>query len=83
MPPEEEGVREVSGEPRGRVREPKQNPHRGTESPQRLVLPQIRVKAPAGGGWAGGARTRPLPLQARTVTQHIWTPLLLFLLLSF
>lgn len=39
--PEEKGVRQVSGEPRGRAREPEQNPHRGTESPQRLVLPQI------------------------------------------
>lgn len=38
---EEEGVRQVSGEPRGRAGEPEQNPHRGTQSPQRLVLPQI------------------------------------------
>lgn len=43
MPQEEEGVRKVSGEPRGCAGEPEQNPHRGTESPQRLVLPQIRV----------------------------------------
>lgn len=38
---EEEGVRQVSGEPRGRAGEPEQNPHRGTQSPKRLVLPQI------------------------------------------
>lgn len=44
VPSEEERVREVSGEPRGRAGKPEQNPHRGTESPQRLVLPQIRVE---------------------------------------
>lgn len=44
MSQKEEGVRQVSGEPRGRAGEPEQNPHRGTQSPQRLVLPQIRVE---------------------------------------
>lgn len=44
MSQEEEGVCQVSGEPRGRAGESEQNPHRGTQSPQRLVLPQIRVK---------------------------------------
>lgn len=43
---EEKGVREVFGEPRGRTGEPEQNPHRGAQSPQRLVLPQIRIERP-------------------------------------
>lgn len=38
---EEEGIRQVSGEPRRSAGEPEQDPHRGTQSPQRLVLPQI------------------------------------------
>lgn len=50
MSPEEKRVCQVSGEPRGRAGEPEQNPHRGTESPQRLVLPQIRVETLGGGG---------------------------------
>lgn len=33
MPPEEEGVRQVSGKPSGRPGEPKQDANRGTQSP--------------------------------------------------
>lgn len=44
MPQEEEGVCQVSGEPRGRAGKPEQDPHRGAQSSQRLVLPQIWVE---------------------------------------
>lgn len=43
MPSEEKGIRQVSGEPRGRFGESEQNTHRGTQSTQRPVLSQIRV----------------------------------------
>lgn len=40
MPQEKEGVRQVSGEPRGRAGEPEQDPDRGAESAERPLLPQ-------------------------------------------
>lgn len=45
MPQEKERVRQVSGEPRGRVGEPKQDPDRGAEGSERPLLPQGRVAA--------------------------------------
>lgn len=39
MSPEKEGVHQVSGEPSGRSREPKQGPHRRAEISERAVLP--------------------------------------------
>lgn len=48
MSQEKEGVRQVSGEPRGRAGEPKQDPDRGAESTEGPLLPQGRVAAPPG-----------------------------------
>lgn len=45
MPQEKERVRQVSGEPCGRVGEPEQDPDRGAEGSQRPLLPQGRVAA--------------------------------------
>lgn len=43
MPPEKEGVRQVSGEPRSRAGEPEQDADRGAESTEGHLLPQGRV----------------------------------------
>lgn len=68
MSEEKEGVRPVSGEPRGRAGEPEQDPDRGAESPEGPLLPQGRVAA-AAVGWRGSgsgssagrdSRTNPL-----------------------
>ena len=55
----------MSGEPCGRAGEPEQNAHRGTQSSQRLVLPQIRVATeglPPVPMYRDLARSHPNPL---------------------
>lgn len=77
MSQEEEGVRQVSGEPCSRAGEPEQNPHRGTQSPQRLVLPQIRVeKSP--NAWQGLDRSPCTETQHRAMHLDATPPFLLF-----
>lgn len=72
---EEERVRQVSGEPRGCAGKPEQNPHRGTQSPQRLVLPQIRVEKSPNAcqvlDWCPS-------VQRLSTEPCIWMPLFLF-----
>lgn len=72
---EEERVRQVSREPCGCAGKPEQNPHRGTQSPQRLVLPQIRVeKSPN----ACQVLARCPSVQRLSTESCVWMPLFLF-----
>lgn len=68
MPQEKERVCQVSGEPRGRAGEPKQDPDRGAESTERPLLPQGRVAAAVGGG---GLEMAPVPAQKETPEQKL------------
>lgn len=66
MSQEKERVRQVSGEPRGRAGEPKQDPDRGAEITEGPLLPQGRVAAAVGGG---GLQVAPVPAQKDSRTK--------------
>ena len=61
---EEKGVREVSGEPRRRAREPEQDADRGAEVAQGTLLPEggaelgLRSRAGGRGDWRAGGRSK-------------------------
>lgn len=67
MSEEKEGVRPVSGEPRGRVGEPEQDPDRRAESPEGPLLPQGRV-AVAAVGWRSSGSGSSAGRDSRTKT---------------